>query len=277
MRRLGNALLVVAVVAVVAVALLDAVDRGEPRAEERPPPAPAPLPERAAGTLADAGVSGRLVFSDPDCHRHVLQLPSLARTEIPRVEGCGVFAHRGSLGVNRGEVGWFAFPGGTTMLLTRDQLAHELGRRPGALGTSEPLRRSSFAIRLAAWLGNTRYAALIVGPGIQGHRVALFERSRLVRSVAEIGPAYSDLRSSPQNGYFAAVSASGALALWSREGDPVGLARPLAASARAIAWSPDEKWTAVATRGAVFLFPTETPRVPMVSLPIAARDLAWLP
>ncbi|MDQ3823421.1 MAG: elongator complex 1 family protein, partial [Actinomycetota bacterium] len=49
---------------------------------------------------------------------------------------------------------------------------------------------------------------------------------------------------------------------------------------QALAWSPDERWTALATARHVVLVPTRRladPRARRLWLPIEARDLAWAP
>jgi hypothetical protein len=43
----------------------------------------------------------------------------------------------------------------------------------------------------------------------------------------------------------------------------------------AIAWSPDERWTAVATRASVYVFRTEETDGTLIRIPITVRDLAW--
>ena len=43
----------------------------------------------------------------------------------------------------------------------------------------------------------------------------------------------------------------------------------------AVAWSPDERWTALAGRSAVYVFRTEESQGLVVEIPLAVRDLAW--
>lgn len=279
MPRLGNALLVGAVGAVVLVAAVDALREGEQRAPRpvqlvREEVARA-LPPAAARFLGRAEVSGRLVFSDAECRRRAVRLPDLARRALEG-SGCGVFSDSQRLCVRHGQVSRFVPPLGTTPLVSRAQLARALGRPPGALGSAEPLRASSFAFRSVAWLGGTRYAALVVGPGIQGELLALFVGSRLERVLAELSPGYAEVRSSPRGRWFAAVNASGGIRMYAADGRAASLARPLAGG-HSIAWSLDERWAAVATRDAVILFTTTAPGVPLVSLPIDALDLDWDP
>ncbi|HVM15990.1 MAG TPA: hypothetical protein VM290_00210 [Gaiellaceae bacterium] len=194
MRRVANAVVVAAVVAVVAVAAWDATGR------EGAPADP------AAG-LRELGARGEILYSDERCARRRLRLPQLAVAEVPRIAGCDVFAHRGSLGVVGGEVGWYAYPGGSTMLLTRRELARE--------ADAEGAR-----VVAAAWLANTRYAALVERPGARQRALLLFEGDRATRLVASLEPEYRELRSSPRAGWFAALGSGGRLALFDAAGAP---------------------------------------------------------
>jgi hypothetical protein len=45
--------------------------------------------------------------------------------------------------------------------------------------------------------------------------------------------------------------------------------------AAAIAWSPDDRWTALATERSVYVFPTERPQELVIRIPLAVRDLDW--
>ena len=45
--------------------------------------------------------------------------------------------------------------------------------------------------------------------------------------------------------------------------------------ARAVTWSPDERWTALAASDGVWVFPSERPRGPVIRIPLDARDLDW--
>ena len=77
---------------------------------------------------------------------------------------------------------------------------------------------------------------------------------------------------SPRRSFLAAVAAGDGLHVIDRESRPVDV--PVR-RATAIAWSPDEGWTAVASPGGVFVYPTAEPRA-RLRLPLLARDLAWV-
>ena len=248
MRRVANAVVVAAVVAVVAVAAWDATGR------EGAPADP------AAG-LRELGARGEILYSDERCARRRLRQPQLAVAEVPRIAGCDVFAHRGSLGVVGGEVGWYAYPGGSTMLLTRRELARE--------ADAEGAR-----VVAAAWLANTRYAALVERPGARQRALLLFEGDRATRLVASLEPEYRELRSSPRAGWFAALGSGGRLALFDAAGArlpaPEGADRP-----HAIAWSRDDALAAVADADGLLLFRAAPGGPPPVRVALHARDLAW--
>ena len=81
------------------------------------------------------------------------------------------------------------------------------------------------------------------------------------------------MRPSPLGTYFALFGPDG-VRLFDRNAGPLAL--PAAArDPQAVAWSPDERWTALATEDAVYVFPSEAPYDPMVRVPLAVRDLDW--
>jgi hypothetical protein len=247
--RRVDALLAAVVVAVAAAAARDAI-----RA------APDPVPPAEA--LHSLGVSGRLLVSDDACARRRLALPTLELTEVPRIVGCSVFGHRGSLGIVGGELGWYAYPGGKTMLLTRSALQREVG--------------GEVHVRAAAWLGRGRYAALLEQPGSERRLLALFHLDRVVHRVAELERPFTELRSSPLGGWFAAVGPDGRLLLYDADGRDV----PLPADAErphAIAWARDDAVAAVADAEGLLLFRPGAAEPSPVRLALRVRDLAWTP
>jgi hypothetical protein len=103
---------------------------------------------------------------------------------------------------------------------------------------------------------------------------ALFRRGSLLWSTALPRADVGSFRRSPHGGYFA-VAGGRRLLVVDAYGRPVPL--PVdAVGARAIAWSPDERWTAVATPRGVSVFATTKRRRPRIAeLPISAYELAW--
>jgi hypothetical protein len=247
MRRLADALLLGAVALVAGLAIVDALE---------PPERPSEQVDEAVADLRDAHVSGRLVLAAPDCSRRELELPSL-RARPLGVLACSVYGRPGSLAVFRGGVVWYAFAGGTTTLLQREQLDDYVGR------PSEVLR--------AAWLGNVRYAAAYRVEGRPGETLALFERSRLVKVVAR-AVDFADVRSSP-NGRFLAARSEQGLRLY----DALGERLPVPDEVRragAVAWSPDERWTVAAADDHLAVFRTRSRSV-AARIPVGAVDVDW--
>jgi hypothetical protein len=81
------------------------------------------------------------------------------------------------------------------------------------------------------------------------------------------------MRPSPLGTYFALLGPDG-VRLFDRNAFPLAL--PAAArDPQAVAWSPDERWAALATEDAVYVFPSEAPYDPMVRVPLGVRDLDW--
>jgi hypothetical protein len=183
-------------------------------------------------------VQGELVYSDPDCGRHAVRLPDLARRDFLTV-GCGVFTRRDNLGVRDGEVAWFAYPvpGGTTTLL----------RNPD--------------VREVAWLGGRRFAAALAGGSL-----TIWEGDRLVRVVAR--GSYRALRASPNGSFFAAIAGDG-LAVFDAAGRRLDLPE-----GHAIAWSPDERFAAVAGADEIEIVPAGGGE-PVARIPLSVADLDW--
>jgi hypothetical protein len=141
-----------------------------------------------------------------------------------------------------------------------------------------------------AWFTDTRAAALVrvqlrhrfraLGPVSV---LAIFEGTRLAYAIQY--PGAVDLRLSPRRTYVAVIETGRHVAvvddrgrsLLPGPGDPPGdLPWP---SGHAVAFSPDERRLAVATRWSVYLLRTadlvaeRSPR--LIRLPLAARDLDW--
>lgn len=235
MGRLVNALVVGAVAVLVAVAAVDAL-RGD---EEEPSVPPT--------------VRGELVYSDEECRRHAVRLPDLARRDFLTV-GCGVFTRYDNLGVKDGDVAWFAYPvpGGTTTLLTSGQLAAEVG--------------DGFRVRDVAWLRGVRFAAVVSGT----HQfVAVFDGTTMLASLDARAPGPARVRASPTGRYFAVLE-GGSVQVYDRDGHVV----PVRGPARSIAWSPGERYAALATDGRVLIVQAAGGE-PVARISVDALDLDW--
>jgi hypothetical protein len=76
-------------------------------------------------------------------------------------------------------------------------------------------------------------------------------------------------------GNFVAARAAGRGGLLVLGPDGLAASLPPLTDPRSITWSPDERWTAVATRNSVFVFRTNTGEARFTRLPVVARDLTW--
>jgi hypothetical protein len=138
-----------------------------------------------------------------------------------------------------------------------------------------------------AWLTDARLVAVValelrdVG---REDLLAIYEGRRLVRTVPAHGGRFTGLQVSPRGGYVAArLDRPGGFVFIDRTGRPFSLAevrrdfpgrRPFTAG-RALAWSPDQRWAAVARRRSVFVFSLTTEGPNVIKLPLEVRDLAW--
>jgi hypothetical protein len=158
--------------------------------------------------------------------------------------------------------------------------------RAGRLHLNAPAltRRLRVLVDDVAWLGERRAAVLlslrIAGrPDLGGNQlVAFFEDGRLVAQVSFFRGDLRRLTASPSGAYVAALPGF----VLRANGSAASLPRPLQ-NARALAWSPDSRWLALAEPGRVVL--VSLPSVErhdrvgsglrVVDLPLEARELAW--
>jgi hypothetical protein len=203
---------------------------------------PQPNPELVRRLRAE-GLSGTLVAVDAACRARTISLPGLAVSA--RAEG--------SCAVDREPVEPLSRLSAAELRLT---------------GVAEPDVLDHVA------LSPTRSAVLLRWPG-GGYVLGLYEERELLVSHRWGGEAPGRLVGAPGGALFAARPAR----VFRRDGAPVTLA-PRFRNARAVAWSPDGSWTALAMGAAVVLVPThalvggaEAQRA--IRLPYPARDLAW--
>jgi hypothetical protein len=121
-----------------------------------------------------------------------------------------------------------------------------------------------------AWMSNTRMA-VITKPS---EWVLTIREGRLRTSTFGFGRPLTDLQVSPR-GSFVAARAEGRGGLLVLRPDGLAASLPSFTSPRAITWSPDERWTAVATENSVFVFRTGTGEARVRRLPIHAYQVAW--
>ena len=127
----------------------------------------------------------------------------------------------------------------------------------------------------AEWLSDSRLVTVVGDAGVSGYR----EHLSVIDDGQLIGPVISEfgeglrLEASPRGSFFTAWYGDSLVTIRDRNGDLVTF--PTIPRGRAVTWSPDERWTAVATEHSVFVFRTNTGEARVRRLPIVAYDLAW--
>ena len=153
----------------------------------------------------------------------------------------------------------------TVPVLRRADLQRALGGLPWQMGNP--------TIREAAWLANDR-VALVVHDGAQNlDTLAVFRGRKLLGAPPFLYESLADLRTSPRGGHASALLNGRTVVLVDGNGEYA----PLSGfrSATGIAWSPDERWTAIASPDGVFIFGTGS-RGGAVFVPVPANDLVWI-
>jgi hypothetical protein len=150
---------------------------------------------------------------------------------------------------------WFAFPapGGTTTLAARRDIQGQVG--------------SHFRVRAVAWLGSTRFAALMSGP----RELLTVWHGPTLEHVYVVAPGFAELRASPSGRFFAAIDPHGGRLL---AYDGTHARRIRLPAGRAIAWSPGERYAAVARRDDIVIVPASSGR-PVARLAVRATDVDW--
>ncbi len=280
MRRIATWLLVGAVAALGVAAAVDAL-RGdvEPVREARPPETTTTTPDLtgqagpAAARLRDARITGVLTYADDDCRLRAVSLPDLEPARAPSFEMCRPLTDSSGLGTVDGDVVWAGLGyGAVQVVVSRETLGREISRW---LAGPAAERRGPFRAVQAVGLGPDRLVVLADSTVDPTERVlVLLEHGRVIL----VQPRWvvreaRFMRPSPLGTYFALFGPDG-VRLFDRNAGPLAL--PAAArDPQAVAWSPDERWTALATEDAVYVFPSEAPYDPMVRVPLAVRDLDW--
>jgi hypothetical protein len=149
-----------------------------------------------------------------------------------------------------------------------------------ARNTFVPLddRFRAVSVREAAWLDDRRLAVIMSGDADEDEDLlAVYEGNRIDALAFDEPGGFSDLRASPQGRYVAAKTSGrrgqGEYVILDDSGasiDTLGIR-----GYRAIAWSPDDEWAAIAADGGIFVFRPGDTGPPELQLDIAARDLDW--
>jgi hypothetical protein len=167
------------------------------------------------------------------------------------------------------------WPSGDVVLSQRD-LVQALETIPNPeLAT----RYDRLRVREAAWLDDRRLAAILSaeGPEFREDMLAIYDGTELAQYTFDGAGGLSELRVSPGGRYAAARSTGGRDAPGGFVMIEAGreLNTPRIAGYRALAWSPDEQWLAVAADDGVFVYRPGVPGPPELELEIDAQDLDW--
>jgi len=151
------------------------------------------------------------------------------------------------------------------IFFSRPQLAEAL--RAGGIEDADEWRLSQ-----VSWFGLTSFVAILQKPGDSA--AAVFAQGGLETFLPHLGANIEDLRASPNGNFaFARADPQREYVMVSRGGDAISL--PTVRGARAIAWSPDERYVAISTEGETVIARTGSTKV-MTTLPFGAHALAWL-
>jgi hypothetical protein len=279
-QRWGTWLLVVALAGLGLAATVDALvgdEESPPRAARATTTVPllARQPELAISQLREAAIEGVLTYSDEECRLHAVSLPELKPQRAPSFEMCRPLTSTGGLGAVDGDVVWSGLGYGTVqVVLSKERLSRAI--RVG-LGMRADEVSAGFRAAQAVSLGGERYVVLADSTYEPRERVlASFDgaRATFVHPRWWVGDARA-VRPSPQGGYYALLGDDWVGSpIFSRDGRRLTLPEEMP-DPHAIAWSPDERWTALATDESVYLYPTEDPEQLVVRIPLPVRDLDW--
>jgi hypothetical protein len=221
--------------------------------------------------LRAADVTGVLTYSDEDCRLHAVSLPELEPARAPSFEMCRPSTAGGELGVLDGDVVWAGLGyGAVQVVISQEELSRAI------LGTATA-GRDSFRALQAVSLDSERVLVLAdsaLGP--EERVLAAFDGTPArFAHMSWLASGAWGIRPSPDGSYYAVLrSEAPGAQVFTREGRAVEAAEPVP-PARGVAWSPDQRWTALATDEGVYLFPSDPPRRPVIRLPLVVRDLDW--
>ena len=123
----------------------------------------------------------------------------------------------------------------------------------------------------AVSLQDGRYAVLLEDEARRTY--AAFFEGNLALAVYPLVEADHTLRPSPGAKYVALLTRGSTLQVFTRAGHPQEL--PPVANPHAIAWSPDDAWTALATSRSVYVFRSGEDDETLPRIPLVVRDLDW--
>jgi hypothetical protein len=286
LRAVATWWVIAAVAGIGVAAAVDALRGGE-RTRDQPVqhsrPLAAPKPSDVAAQLREAGLHGTLVHADGGCRLRALRLPDLEPTAVPESAGRPVRSagtdepsceishtlepHHPPTFVNRGRV--------LQLLPCGEALCRRvlLSRRDLARAASYPSSPEGqpFVAREIAWLSGDRLAVVVRG-GYPDFIAVFRGRRFLFRAFSGFQP--ETIQPSPLGGYLAVEDDGFHMLRMGHAPRTVPIPEGLT-TVRAVTWSPDELWLALATRASVWLLALEEPGRPLIRLPLEALDVAW--
>jgi hypothetical protein len=295
MGRLPTWLVVAAIGAIVALAAADAL-RSTGGSERRAAPRP---------TVDD--LTGVLLVADAECTVQALRLPDLTQDEPSRRPDCAgaVWSDDASL-VAECSGGVTAVHNQSRELVRRVRGCSPAWRADGSIGVldrgSLVLARSVFRpvvlmtpAELRAnleelveepetydfvafdWIATSRFAAVVRGGRLEEQALVVFTTDDQLELIMRgLGRLVSSVRVSPLGNYLVLTNNSPerGFSVLTRQGKRVLL--PRVSDARALAWSPDEEWVALATPEEIVVARTGSREV-VARLPVGGEALSWLP
>jgi hypothetical protein len=260
-------------------------------------------PEQAAPA---ASLRGVLVIADARCRTEAIRLPALAPEAPPRQPDCGgvTLSIDGTLAAQcREDVTAVKSPDGRLLAADVDGCA-PAWRSDGALsvvrdgaiviaGRHGPNRvffsrgelanalrtlverPETYSFAEVRWLSRSSFVALVRGERPWETAAAVFGPGGLESFFPQFGGHIEDLRVSPRGDFaFARTEPGRQYVMVSHGGTEMTI--PRIANARALAWSPDQRWVAIASRNTTFIARVGSTEV-VAQVPVGARALEWVP
>ena len=215
-----------------------------------------------------------LTYSDEECKLHAVSLPDLRPVRAPSFEMCRPAMASGGLGTVDGDVVWAGLGYGTfQVVLSKEELGRELTRLLSSPGGHPDL---GFRAVQAVALDDERTVVLADSTYVpRGPLPRLAApRARRPRPAHVADPGRALPQAQPHRRLLRVDGSAGALGWFDRDADPLELPDSVQRP-HAIAWSADERWTALATAKSVYVFPSVRPDELIVRIPLAVNDFAW--
>jgi hypothetical protein len=258
-----TAVLVAAVLGVGIAAAVDALPRGDDQGVRT---TGARLgTDEAVAALRSAGVRGVITYSDQACRLHSVRLPDLSPAPAPTISSCEPHVPSAGIGAWKGDVVWSGLGFQTIQIVLPKETIDRAVRRW--------LDVDGLGVRAvqAVSLRERRYALLLEDD--VGRTYMAFFNARRLLAVYPLFEADHSLRPSPSAHYVALLTRGSTLQVFTRAGQPQRL--PPVANPHAIAWSPDDAWTALATSRSVYVFRSGEDDNTLPRIPLVVRDLDW--